>query len=125
MASAKNVDLSCIVGKLSGFQKHIQLNIDEIYIKPSLRFSGGQIFGYSADCPEKLEKTILVVLAISDFGGPQFVAVLRPVCRLTAEFQADVIKNVIEEIEQSGGQLVSCTFDGNAINSKCSSFYQQ
>ena len=125
VVSAKNVDLSCIVGKLSGFQKHIQLNIDEIYIKPSLRFSGGQIFGYSADCPEKLEKTILVVLAISDFGGPQFVAVLRPVCRLTAEFQADVIKNVIEEIEQSGGQLVSCTFDGNAINSKCSSFYQQ
>ena len=118
VASAKNVDLSCIVGKLSGFQKHIQLNIDEIYIKPSLRFSGGQIFGYSADCPEKLAKTILVVLAISDFGGPQFVAALKPVYRLTAEFQADVIKNVIEEIEQSGGQVVLCTFDDNAINSK-------
>jgi len=44
-SSSEKLDVSTLLQNLSPFQNFILLNIDEIYMKPSLRFSGGQIHG--------------------------------------------------------------------------------
>jgi len=116
--SASSITFESILAELTPMQRHIQLMIDEVYVKKSLRFSGGKIFGYAVDAPNELAKTILVVYAKCDYGGPSFVAAMKPVHRLTSSFQQQVVLNVIERIEQCGSTVTNCTFDGNAINTR-------
>ena len=79
-------------------QKFVQLIVDEIYVRKSLRFSGGKIFGYTCDSPSELAKTILVIYPKCDYVGPSFVVSSKPVFRLTSLFQQDVVLNAIREI---------------------------
>ena len=79
-------------------QKYIHLNIDEIYVKPSARFTGGQIYGYANDEPSQLARTILVILAISHHGRPNFVVSMTPVYRLDANFQRQIVLEAIKNI---------------------------
>lgn len=117
-SSSKKVHVSSILSELSPMQRYIQLIIDEVYVRQSVRFSGGQLFGYACDCPNELAKTILVIYAKCDYGGPSFVVSSKPVFRLTASFQQDAVLNAITDIEDTGCQVVSCTFDGNTINTR-------
>lgn len=117
-ASSENISICDIIKELSPMQKYIHLNIDEIYVKPSLRFTGGTVYGNACDNPNELAKTILVLMANCDFGGPKFVAGLRPVFRLDAAFQKKVVLEIIDKLEKAGGHVFCCTFDGNAVNTK-------
>ena len=86
-SAADKMDYTDLVNQLPPMQKYIRLNIDEVYVKSTLRFTGGKIYGFAKDDPTKLVKTILVILALADHNGPKFVASLNPVYKLNAAFQ--------------------------------------
>jgi len=65
-SSCQSVSLDNIFSSLSEIQRMVHLIIDEIYVKPALRFTAGQIYGYAEDSQE-LAKTILVVFAKCDY----------------------------------------------------------
>jgi len=117
-ASSKNINFNEIISALSPMQKYVYLNIDEVYVRPGLRFSGGEIYGQAEDDSSKLAKTILVILANCDYGGPKFVAAMKPVNRLNASFQRDVVLDVIRKLEEAGSTVFCCTFDGNSLNTR-------
>jgi len=117
-SSSSFVPFEAIFDELSPMQRYVHLNIDEVYVKPSLRFTGGQIFGYACDNQNVLARTVLVIYANCDFAGPKFVAALKPVYRLTAEFQLAAVESVIRRVNACGGTVTSCTFDGNSVNTR-------
>ena len=48
-ASSKNIDFRELLQDLSPKEKFIYLNIDEVYVKPGLRFAGGELYGNAVD----------------------------------------------------------------------------
>lgn len=116
--ASESVGYDDLIKTLTPMQRYIHLNVDEIYIKPAIRFTGGQIYGYACDNPNELAKTVVVVMANCDYGGPKFVAALKPVYHLDAGFQQKIVLDVIQKIRKSGGHVFCCTFDGNAVNTR-------
>ena len=83
--------------------------IDEIYVKPSLCYHGGKVFGKAQNNPEELATTVLAIIVKCLFGGPEFILKMIPVHRLTASFQYD-------QLEQCGAKIVAVICDGNQVN---------
>ena len=108
--------LKSFVATLKNQQKSMVLLIDEIYVKPSLSYHGGKVFGKAQNCPDELAKTVLAVMIKCLFGGPEFIVKIMPVHRLTAEFQYDQVKLILNEIHQAGAVVVAIVCDGNQLN---------
>ena len=108
--------LKSFVATLKNQQKSMVLLIDEIYVKSSLSYHGGKVFGKAQNRPDELAKTVLAVMVKCLFGGPEFIVKIMPVHRLTAEFQYDQVKLILNEIYQAGAVVVAIVCDGNQVN---------
>ena len=108
--------LKSFVATLKNQQKSMVLLIDESYVKPSLSYHGGKVFGKAQNRPDELAKTVLAVMVKCLFGGPEFIVKIMPVHRLTAEFQYDQVKLILNEIHQAGAVVVAIVCDGNQVN---------
>ena len=75
-----------IFSTLDGKQKSTALLVDKIYVKPSLQFHGGSLFGRTVNKPALLANTILTFMTVCLFGGPKFVFKMMPVRQLDTQF---------------------------------------
>ena len=97
-------------------KKKVVLLIDEIYVKPSLCYHGGKVFGKAQNNPEELTTTVLAIMVKCLFGGSEFILKMIPVYRLTASFQYDQVMLIIDQLEQCGAKIVAVICDGNQVN---------
>ena len=85
--------------------------IDEVYIKSSLTYHDGKIFGRAVDNQEKLAKTICCLMVKCLFGGPEFIAKLLPVSNLTSEFLIDQYQPIAHAIDKvKSGQVLASSY---------------
>lgn len=119
---AKNTEdavlYSSIFRQLDERSRGCILIIDEIYIKSSLTYRGGTVFGYAEDCPDKLATTLLCVMVKCFFGSKSFLVKLIPCFALKADFQFTVINNVINTLEQCGAAVLGLLCDNNRLNQR-------
>lgn len=108
--------LKSVLDNLPNQQKQIILLIDEIYVKPSMSYHGGKIFGKAQNNPNELATTVLAVMVKCVFGGPEFILKMLPVYRLTANFQYDQTMLIIDTLEKCGAQVVAIICDGSQVN---------
>ena len=84
----KNTDnkrfFQSVFSSLNEKQKSSVLLVDEVYLKPSLQFHGGNLFGHAVNKPSLLANTILPLMTVSLFGGQEFVCKMIPVRQLDA-----------------------------------------
>ena len=92
------------------------LIIDEVYVKASLTYRGGSIFGYAADCPEKLATTLLCKMVKCFFDSKTFLAKILPCHALTAAFQHQAVTEVKQSLEASGAKVFGLINDNNRFN---------
>ena len=90
--------------------------IDEIYVKPSLCYHGGKVFGKAPKNPEELATTVLAIMVKCLFGGPEFILKMIPVYRLTGSFQYNQVMLIIDQLEQCVAKIVTVICDGNQVN---------
>ena len=62
------------------------LLLDEVYVKPTLIYHGGNVFGKAVNKPEMLATTVLSFMLISLLGGPKYLCRVLPVCELNSDF---------------------------------------
>ena len=74
--------------------------VDEVYIKSTLTYHGGTLFGYSADQPGVLARTMLALMVNCLFSGPEFLVKLIPISCLDSEFLFKQCKPIIEMINK-------------------------
>ncbi|GFO13683.1 transposable element p transposase [Plakobranchus ocellatus] len=96
--------------------KNCTLIVDEIYIKPSISYSGGVLFGYSEDVPKKLASTLLCIMVKCLFSSKKLLAKLVPCHALTAEFQFKCVSDLISLLEGCGATVSAIISDNNRIN---------
>ena len=100
-------------------QKTCVLLIDEVYVKASLTFHGGQMYGKAVNQEGKLATTVCTFMLKALFGGPEFVARALPVCGLTSVFLLEQYKPIIQQINEiPNAEVVAIITDGHRINQK-------
>lgn len=103
------------------------LIFDEIHLKPSLRYRGGHVLGYSFDRPKELARTMLAYMIKLVFRSQQksFLIRLVPVHTLTAELLYDQTMNLLQIIHSAGGKVLSLLSDNLSANRKMHNHFRR
>ena len=59
-----------VFSKLSGKGKYCKVLVDEIYVKPAVKYQGSHVIGFSHDKPTKAAKTVLAIIIAPMMGAP-------------------------------------------------------
>ena len=111
--------LKNVLMSIEDTQRKCVLLVDEVYIKSILTYHGGTLFGYSADQPGVLAKTMLAIKVKCLFGGPEFLIKMIPISCLDSDFLLNQCKPIIEMINnQPNAKLLSVIADGNRVNQR-------
>ena len=86
---------------------------DEVYVKQTMLYHGGTVFGKACNNPSLLANTVLGTMINCMFGGPTFLTRM-----LNAEFLAEQINETIISIKTAGGTINSLICDNNRTNQK-------
>ena len=79
--------LNSVFSKLENeMQKKCMLLINEVYVKSSLTYYVGSVFGKAKTEPASLASTVLSFILVSLYGGPQYLCRTLPVCELDSKF---------------------------------------
>ena len=115
---AKNTDNEDLHARVFGQleEKACTIIREEIYVKASISFTGGVLFGYAVDDPTKKAITLLAITVTCVFGGPKFLAKLIPCAGLKADFQFQCVQEVLLSLERSGAKVVAFISDNNRMN---------
>ena len=105
-----------IFSNIEDRQKHCVLLIDEVYVKPSLLFHGGTVFGKAVNKPDHLANTVLSFMIVSLFGGPKFLYKMLPVYKLDSDFLFDQCNTILNGIKFVDGKCVAVICDNNRVN---------
>ena len=54
-------------------QKLCIVLLKEVYVKKTMLFHGGTVFGKAVNYPEKLANTVLSIMVVCLYGGPCFL----------------------------------------------------
>ena len=95
--------VTTVFSKLEGPQKYCKILVDEIYIKPAVRYTCRHVIGFSVDDPQKPASTVLAILIAPLMGAPAFVARLFPLSSLDAPFLIEQILAVINIVHEASG----------------------
>ena len=99
--------LQNIICGLSDRQKSLVISVDEVYVKPTLRYHGGTLFGKASNKPLLLANTLLAFVVLLLCGGPKYVCKMLPVKQLDAEFLFLQTQQILSGIKSAGGDTVS------------------
>ena len=97
-------------------QKTCILLIDEVYVKPSLMYHGGSVFGKAVNKPDELANTMLAFFVVTFFGGPKFLLRMIPIRGLDAAFMFNETSKVIDCVMNAGGTISSIICDNSRVN---------
>ena len=112
--------LKSVLHNLPVLQRRCVLLWDEVYIKSSLTYHGGTLFGKAVDHPDKLAQTVLSMMIKCLYGGPDFLVKALPVSKLNAEFLIEQSSSIIEAVQSNPeGQIVAIIADGHKTNQMC------
>ena len=87
---------SCIKshGEHERYAKIVYVLIDEVHIKPAIRYRGNHLISSSVDCPEKAARTALTIMGCPLMGGPSFVARILPIYSINHDILNDAINKL-------------------------------
>ena len=108
--------LNQIFSKLDEKDKSCILLLDEVYVKPSLTYQGGTIFGKAVNHPDLLATTILSFMVCPLFGGPKFLYKVYPVVKLDTDFLYTETMNILNDMKSVGVDIKAIVADNNRVN---------
>jgi hypothetical protein len=111
--------ISSAMHSFIGLQKQCLVLFDEMYVKPSIRFRGGHLLGYSVDDPSQMARTILAIMIRPMMGAPAFVCRLLPINKLSSKFLFKTLSSVIHCVHRHGGKVMGLMSDNHPTNRSC------
>ena len=117
--------IATVFNKLEGSQIFCKILFDEIHIKPSIRYRGGHVIGFSVDQEDKPAKTVLALMVDPLMGGPAFVARLVPIYSLKSDLLFDQINILLKLIHENNGFVYLAMSDNLSTNRKCTKLFHQ
>ena len=87
--------LKNVFGNVEERQRTCILLLDEVYVKPSLMYHGGTVFGKAVNKPNELANTVRGFYIVSFYGEPKFLLRMLPVSGLNAIFLFEETQKII------------------------------
>ena len=108
-----------VFSELTDMQKHCFVSVDEINIKPDIRYRGNHLIGQAVDVSTgEPAKKILTLMINPSLGAPAFVRRLIPVFSLKADFLFDQVISLPKTIHQCGSYVFLIMADNLFVNQK-------
>ena len=111
--------LKTVFESLEDEKKPCVLLHDEVYIKKSLQYHGGEIFGKAVNDSSLIAETMLGQMINCLHGGKAFLVNMLPVAKLNTCFLYDEISKTMNSIEEASGRLKAIISDANRTNQAC------
>ena len=94
---------------------------DEVYIKKSMQYHGGEIFGRAANDPSLLAEIMLgqMLICLHSPEDQNLSFNMLPVAQLNANFLSEKLTKTMDAIKNSSGRLKAIICDGNLTNQAC------
>ena len=92
--------------------------MDEIRIKPGIRYRANHLIGQSVDQPDKAARAVLAFMIAPLLGVPAFIARLIPVYTLDADLLLEQLLKVIQIIHQCKGFVFLTMCDNLRANQR-------
>lgn len=102
--------------------KTVTLMVDEIHLKPSLDYKGGNIVGSAHDSNEMATSAFVFMLNSIQSKFRDVVHII-PTKIMKAETLYNIMKSIIVGLEKIGFNVISIVTDNNAINGKAVSYF--
>ena len=91
--------------------------LDEVYLKPSVRYCGDHIIGQAVDV-NKPARTMLALMVCPFYGAPAFVARIIPIFSICADLIYQQIITLVKIIHDSSGFVFLIMNDNHRANVK-------
>ena len=117
--------IKSIFNKLTKTERYCKVLVDEIHIKPAIRYQGNHIIGFSVDDPTKAARTVLAIMIAPSMGKPAFVCRLIPVYSLNHDFLFEETNKIIQLIHKHSGYAMLLMSDNLRTNQACFKSYQE
>ena len=114
-----------MLSKLSHKERYCKILVDEITIKPAIRYQGNHVVGFSCDDSSKAAQTVVAIMIAPSMGKPAFVCRLIPVYSLTHNFLYEQVLKVIKLLHKNGGFSYLLMCDNLRSNQACFKLYQK
>ena len=96
--------IATVFSKLSGKGKYCKVLVDEIYVKPAVKYQGSHVIGFSHDKPTNAAKTVLAIIIAPMMGTPCIcLSTLIPVYSHKNNLFLRQTQKFITLIHQKGG----------------------
>ena len=117
--------IKSVFSKLSGNEKYCKILVDEIRIKPGVRYQGNHVFGFSNDEPTMPARTVLAIMVAPSMGKAAFVFRLIPMFSLKADFLFEETKKLVDLAHKHGGYAFLLMSDDLRTNQACFRKYRE
>ena len=97
-------------------QRSCIILVDEVYVKPSLQYHGGHVFGKAENNPDALANTLLSIMVKLMKSGPKFLIKMIPVSKLTPTFLHKQVCAILGIINSSFGKVIVIIADNYRTN---------
>ena len=99
-------------------QRSCIILVDEVYVKPSLQYHGGHVFGKAENNPDALANTLLSIMVKCMNGGIEFLIKMIPVSKLTSTFLHEQVCAILDILINylSFGKVIAIIADNNRTN---------
>ena len=114
-----------VLSKLSHKERYCKILVDEIHIKPAIRYQGNHVVGFSCDDSSKAARTVVAIMIAPSMGKPAFVCRLILVYSLTHDFLYEQVLKVIELLHKNGGFSYLLMCDSLRTNQACFKLFQK
>ena len=103
---------------LKQHEKLVNLQLDEIHIKPKISYQAGQIVGSADNQKEEAATRIQAFMISSIMSKNKDIVSLVPVAKMTGDYLFELITKVIINVTNAGFTVNSVISDNNVINRK-------
>ena len=117
--------IKSVFNKLTKTERYCKVLVDEIHIKPAIRYQGNHIIGFSVDDSTKAACTVLAIMIAPSMGKPAFVCRLIPVYSLNHDFLFEETNKIIQLIHKHSGYAMLLMSDNLQTNQACFKSYQE
>lgn len=102
---------------LSSREKIVAVQMDEIYVKSTLNYTGGKLIGTASNAQESAT-TVQAFMLSSIFGNYTEIVGLIPMKKMTAvDLRANLLQT-IQRVQSAGFTVLAIIADNNAVNRK-------
>ena len=108
--------VSNTLGNFKEKQKWCKLLIDEVHIKPAIRYRGSHLIDSAIDDPSKAARTALTIMICPLMGAPAFVARILPIYSINHKLLYDAISKIISIIHEFSGRVFLVMTDNLLAN---------